>query len=115
PRLPCGGALRWLRRVTVGGEALPGDALARWQGGPLAHIRLDNLYGATETTIAALYRETRAGDGEDVIVPIGEPYPGRSAAVLDSDGQVVPAGGFGELCIGGESLARGYLGRPSQT
>ncbi|WP_285602018.1 AMP-binding protein, partial [Trinickia caryophylli] len=64
-----------LRQVTVGGEALPGDALARWRQGPLSDIRLDNLYGPTETTIAALYRQTQASDGQEVTVPIGRPYP----------------------------------------
>src|SRR6185369_5836881 len=100
-RLPEGSVLPRLRQVTVGGEALPGDALKRWQSGPLSHIRLDNLYGPTETTIAALYRETGAEDANEVIVPIGTTYPGRSAAVRDADGNVV--------------LARGYLGRPGLT
>ena len=104
-----------LRQVTVGGEGLPGDALARWQAGPLRHVRLDNLYGPTETAIAALYRETIAEDAGEVIVPIGRPYPGRRAAVLDGDGNMAPVGGLGELCIGGRSLARGYLNRPGLT
>jgi amino acid adenylation domain-containing protein/non-ribosomal peptide synthase protein (TIGR01720 family) len=112
-RLP--GELPRLRQITVGGEALPGDALRRWQAGPLKAIRLDNLYGPTETTIAALHRRTCAEDAESTIVPIGKPYPGRSARVLDADGNPVPVGGLGELCIGGECLARGYLGRPAMT
>jgi non-ribosomal peptide synthase protein (TIGR01720 family) len=114
-RLPDAARLPRLRQVTVGGEGLPGDALKRWQAGALSHIRLDNLYGPTETTVAALFRQTQAADGDEMIVPIGVPYPGRSAIVLDADGNPVPAGGFGELCIGGESLARGYLDRPGLT
>jgi len=104
-----------LRQVTVGGEALPGDALARWRKGPLADIRLDNLYGPTETTVAALYRRTRAEDVDQVTVPIGHPYPGRTARVLDASGDEAPVGGLGELCIGGPTVARGYLGRPGLT
>ncbi len=104
-----------LRQVTVGGEALPGVALKRWQAGSLSTIRLDNLYGPTETTVASLFHRTRAMDAEQGIVPIGLPYPGRSAAVIDADGNRVPAGGLGELCVGGVSLARGYLGRPGLT
>ena len=88
------------------------EALAVGAAG--AH-RARQLYGPTETTIAALYRQTAADDADEVIVPIGRTYPGRSAAVRDADGNVVPAGGFGELCIGGASLARGYLGRPGLT
>ncbi|WP_413657759.1 amino acid adenylation domain-containing protein [Paraburkholderia phenoliruptrix] len=104
-----------LRQVTVGGEALPGDALARWRDGPLAGIRLDNLYGPTETTVAALYRRTEAGDVNQVTVPIGRPYPGRTARVLDTFGDEAPVGGLGELCIGGPTVARGYLGRAGLT
>ncbi|WP_176044667.1 non-ribosomal peptide synthetase [Paraburkholderia phenoliruptrix] len=104
-----------LRQVTVGGEALPGDALARWRDGPLADIRLDNLYGPTETTVAALYRRTEAADVNQVTVPIGRPYPGRTARVLDTFGDEAPVGGLGELCIGGPTVARGYLGRAGLT
>ncbi|WP_126876085.1 non-ribosomal peptide synthetase [Paraburkholderia kururiensis] len=107
-------ALR-LRQVTVGGEALPGDALAHWREGPLGDIRLDNLYGPTETTIAALYRRTQDEDTGEVTVPIGRPYPGRTARVLDAFGDGAPVGGLGELCIGGPTVARGYLGRAALT
>ncbi|MEN2976477.1 amino acid adenylation domain-containing protein (plasmid) [Tistrella bauzanensis] len=104
-----------LRRVTVGGEALSVDALARWTGGPLGHIRLDNRYGPTEATISALYHQTDRADVDHPPVPIGRTYPGRTARVVGVDGNTVPDGGIGELCIGGPALARGYLGRPSQT
>ncbi|WP_313957399.1 amino acid adenylation domain-containing protein, partial [Paraburkholderia sp. BCC1885] len=104
-----------LRQITVGGEALPGDALKQWRRGPLAHIRLDNLYGPTETTVACVYRETQDEDTDHVAAPIGAPYPSRSAYVLDLDGNEAPVGGLGELCIGGATLARGYLKRPGLT
>ncbi|MFM0117190.1 AMP-binding protein, partial [Paraburkholderia nemoris] len=78
-------------------------------------VRLDNLYGPTETTVAALYRRTQPEDTQHVSAPIGIAYPGRSVCVLDGDGNEAPVGGLGELCIGGVSLARGYLGRPGLT
>ncbi|WP_322063393.1 amino acid adenylation domain-containing protein, partial [Paraburkholderia sp. J63] len=104
-----------LRQITVGGEGLPGDALRQWREGPLASIRLDNLYGPTETTVACLYRHTQAPDVEQAIVSIGVPYASRVAYVMDDAGNEVPVGALGELCIGGATLARGYLGRPGQT
>jgi len=104
-----------LRQITVGGEALPGDALAQWRAGPLAHIRLDNLYGPTETAVACTYQETGPADVQHVAVPIGKPYPSRTACILDLDGNEVPVGGLGELCIGGTTLARGYHDRPGLT
>ncbi|WP_175907566.1 non-ribosomal peptide synthetase, partial [Burkholderia seminalis] len=115
PAAPPADALAALRQITVGGEALAGDALARWHAGPLAGIRLDNLYGPTETAVAALHHRTGPADAAHVIVPIGRPYPGRGAVLLDEAGLRVPPGGLGELCIGGDCLARGYLGRAAPT
>ena len=112
---PPAASLAALRQITVGGEGLPGDALRQWRNGPLGSIRLDNLYGPTETTIACMYRETRAQDEEQAIVSIGGPYPSRSLHVCDADGNEVPSGALGELCIGGHTLARGYLGRAGLT
>ncbi|WP_438392379.1 amino acid adenylation domain-containing protein [Caballeronia sp. DA-9] len=106
-------SLAALRQITVGGEGLPGDALRQWRAGPLAHIRLDNLYGPTETTVACMAQKTRAGDTEQAIVSIGRPYPSRTAYVCDDEGNELPAGALGELCIGGDTLARGYLDRPA--
>ncbi|NIE69250.1 AMP-binding protein, partial [Burkholderia sp. Ax-1719] len=104
-----------LRQITVGGEALPGDALAAWQRSPLASIRIDNLYGPTETTVACLRRATEAADATHAVAPIGMPFASRTLAVIDADGAPLPHGGQGELCIGGATLARGYLGRPALT
>ncbi|MFM0502670.1 amino acid adenylation domain-containing protein [Paraburkholderia caffeinilytica] len=104
-----------LRQITVGGEGLPGDALAQWRAGPLGHIGVANLYGPTETTVACMFRATTADDTAQPIVSIGAPYASRSARVLDHDGNDAPVGALGELCIGGHTLARGYLDRPSLT
>ncbi|KVE34332.1 non-ribosomal peptide synthetase [Burkholderia sp. BDU5] len=108
-------ALHALRQITVGGEALPRDELGRWHHGPLRHIALDNLYGPTETAIAALRHATAAFDADRAVVPIGRPFPERGAVVLDPDGNRMPHGGAGELCITGACVARGYLGRASPT
>ena len=104
-----------LRQVTVGGEALAGDALRRWREGPLRGIRLDNLYGPTETAVTALSHAASAADGGQITVPLGQVWPSRAAYVVDADGNEAPVGGVGELCIGGSTLARGYLGRPGLT
>ncbi|WP_167353941.1 non-ribosomal peptide synthetase [Caballeronia sordidicola] len=112
---PARADLARLRQITVGGEALPGDALAQWRDGPLADVALDNLYGPTETTVACLHRRTTDADVHAAVVSIGEPYPSRTARVIDDAGNDVPALGLGELCIGGLTMARGYLGRPGLT
>ena len=104
-----------LRQITVGGEALPGDALQRWYEGPLAHVAIDNLYGPTETTVAALHHPVSRDDAQHAIVAIGRCYPARHAYVADLDGNRAPEGALGELCIGGATLAQGYLARPALT
>ncbi|MFT4065907.1 amino acid adenylation domain-containing protein [Paraburkholderia sp.] len=104
-----------LRQITVGGEGLPGDALQRWYEGPLAHVAIDNLYGPTETTVAALHHPVTRDDVGHAIVAIGRCYPSRQAYVADLDGNRAPDGALGELCIGGATLAQGYLARPALT
>ncbi|HVW29988.1 MAG TPA: amino acid adenylation domain-containing protein, partial [Polyangiaceae bacterium] len=104
-----------LRRVSIGGEALSGDALSRWYASSLGTLPLDNTYGPTEATITTSAHRTREADMSLPIVPIGTSLPARSAWVLDDEGAVVPAGGTGELCLGGVALANGYLKRPALT
>jgi amino acid adenylation domain-containing protein len=113
--LPDPAGLESLRQITVGGEALPGDALRAWKESALGHIGVANLYGPTETTIACTVRQTTWEDAAETIAPIGVPYASRAVYVMDGDGNQVPAGVEGELCIGGHTVARGYLCRPDLT
>jgi amino acid adenylation domain-containing protein len=70
-----------------------------------------NMYGPTETTIwSAVYRVQDEGR-----VLIGRPIGNTQFYVVDSQLQPVPAGVAGELLIGGDGLARGYLKRRDLT
>ena len=113
--LPAAADLRHLRQITVGGEALNGDALRLWKTSPLKDIAVANLYGPTETTVACMFRHTELADAANAIVPIGAAYPSRRVHVMDEDANELPALASGELCIGGDTLARGYLERPDLT
>jgi amino acid adenylation domain-containing protein len=103
-------ALRGLRRLLVGGEALAGDLAQRLRGSISGE--LFNLYGPTETTIWSASHRVNA---EDERVPIGRPIANTQVYVLDDERRPVPPGTPGELYIGGEGVAAGYLNRPELT
>lgn len=103
-----------LHTLIVGGSALAPADLARWRAGERRHLRLINTYGPTETTIVATTCDLRELD-DPALVPIGEPWPHVCAYLLDAAGELVPEGLAGELYLGGEALALGYLGRPAET
>ena len=108
-----------LRLLVFGGErALPERvARLRRQLGPA--VRVINSYGPTEVTVAATSHAVQGEpDGPPRPLrelPIGRPLPGARAYVLDGARELCPPGIPGEIAIGGESLARGYLGRPDLT
>jgi amino acid adenylation domain-containing protein len=100
-----------LRRVLVGGEAVPA-ALAETLRGLGRSVT--NVYGPTETTIWSTAAELEhTGDG--TAPPIGRPIANTRVYVLDAGLRPVPPGVPGELYIAGEGLARGYLNRPGLT
>ncbi|MGW7268245.1 amino acid adenylation domain-containing protein [Streptomyces sp. NPDC054842] len=106
------GALRSLRLLVLGGEAVPPDTLAVWRAA-VPWVRVCNAYGPTETTVTATTYD--ADDPPADTVPIGRPLGGRRVYVVDTDDEPVPVGVSGELLIGGPELARGYLGRQAHT
>ena len=105
---PAGQARRNLKAL-CGGEALPADlaaALVDCTG------ELWNMYGPTETTIWSTVG--RVSDATETIT-IGRPIANTQTFILETSGQLAPAGVVGELCIGGEGVARGYRRRPELT
>jgi amino acid adenylation domain-containing protein len=110
---------RWpaLRLVVVGGEKAEPALLATWRG--LLAMRDTvwlNTYGPTEATVYATAQAVRCADAPcDEDGSIGRPIPGSRVRVVDPFGQPAPVGAVGELWIGGDGVARGYLGRPELT
>ncbi|HZI07435.1 MAG TPA: amino acid adenylation domain-containing protein, partial [Archangium sp.] len=106
-----------LRYVIFGGEALEFASLKPWftRHGDTRPV-LVNMYGITETTVHVTYRALHARDAEGASGSIvGVPIPDLQAFVLDERLRPVPVGITGELYIGGQGLARGYLRRPELT
>ena len=105
--------LQNLRTVIAAGEPCPRDLPTALQTRLPAAV-LFNEYGPTEATVWCTVHRCDAGQGEAAI-PIGRPIANARAYLLDPSGQPVPVGVPGELFIGGEGVARGYLGRPALT
>ncbi|MFJ1751917.1 amino acid adenylation domain-containing protein [Kitasatospora sp. NPDC088134] len=97
-----------LRTLMVAGEACPAEIVDAWAPGR----RFLNGYGLTETSVWVTAARCLPGGGRP---SIGTPIRNTEAYVLNEDLEPVPVGAPGELCIGGLSLARGYLGRPGIT
>ncbi|GBD49890.1 non-ribosomal peptide synthetase [Methylopila sp. Yamaguchi] len=77
---------------------------------------LINGYGPTETVMTPLaWRAEGAAAFAAPYAPLGKPIGERRAYVLDGSLQLASPGTVGELYIGGEGLARGYLGRAGLT
>jgi amino acid adenylation domain-containing protein len=96
-------------KVLCGGEALPkklADRLVR------PNSSLWNLYGPTETTIWSAICHVSA---KTESISLGRPVDNTQTYILDANLQPVPIGVPGEIFIGGNGLARGYLKRPDLT
>ncbi len=107
-------ALRW---VIFGGEALEPAALAPWfdRHGDRTP-RLVNMYGITETTVHVTWQALAAGETDGSVGSvIGLPLPGWRVHLLSRGLEPMPVGVPGEICVGGDGVATGYLGQPERT
>ena len=102
-----------LRYWIVSGEAFPLELFNRFRERVPQGLLL-NLYGSSEVAADATWYDTRAKLSPSC-VPIGRPIANTRAYVVDAQLQPVPIGVPGELLIGGDGLARGYLHRPALT
>ena len=95
--------------LLLGGEAVPAESWEvlsnRYSG------RSYNLYGPTECTVDATCCRLNLCAAPS----IGRPLPGTNVYILNSSMELVPAGMFGEICIGGFNVGRGYLDNPRLT
>ena len=109
--LPGLGALRFL---LAGGDVLSPDHVRRAHAA-LPDTVLVNGYGPTEATTFTCCHPMRSAAAVGEPVSLGRPIAGTDLRVLGVAGRSLPPAVDGELWIGGEGLARGYLGRPGLT
>jgi amino acid adenylation domain-containing protein len=107
-------SLRGVRQLISGGDVIP-IAQAQKALRELRGVRLINGFGPTEnTTFTCCYGMTGDLQVNDA-VPIGRPISETQVYVLDGALRPVLPGVAGELYIGGDGLARGYLNQPEMT
>ncbi|MDT4951892.1 MAG: hypothetical protein QOJ02_30, partial [Acidobacteriota bacterium] len=107
-----------VRLVITGGEKALPERLSMWHRSVRGDVRLMQGYGPTEVTVVATIADLtkyRAAETALKEVPIGRAIGNAQAYILDRRQQPVPVGVSGELYIGGDGLARGYLNHPSLT
>ncbi|KLO44599.1 peptide synthetase [Mycobacterium nebraskense] len=103
---------RTLRRVPIGGEALPGEIADKFHA--TFDALLYNFYGPTETVVNCTSYPVEGAQGTRV-VPIGRPKINTQVHLLDNALRPVPVGAIGEIYIGGTHVAHGYHRRPGLT
>lgn len=103
-----------LRYLLFGGEFCDPQAARRvLASGPPQHLL--HVYGPTEATTFSSWYDVKEVTAEARTIPIGQPLSNTELCVLDRSGHYAPAGVPGELYIGGDAIARGYLGHPEIT
>lgn len=101
-----------LNCVIVAGESCQRDVIDDHHK-LLPDVKLVNEYGPTEATVWSTAKYLNAST--DSIVPIGKPIGDTLILILDTHGRPVPEGVEGEIYIGGNGVANGYINDPKNT
>jgi amino acid adenylation domain-containing protein len=109
-----GAAFGQLRYLITGGDVLEPNTVRRVLSGHPPR-QLLNAYGPTENTTFTTTYLIEAVDDDATSIPIGRPVANTQVYILDDRRQPVPIGVAGEIYIGGDGVALGYLNRPELT
>ncbi|PLV32323.1 Plipastatin synthase subunit C [Bacillus subtilis subsp. subtilis] len=101
-----------LKHLIIGGEALSPSHVNRIRN-VCSGVSIWNGYGPTENTTFSTCLHIQKT--YELSIPIGRPVGNSTAYILNQWGVLQPVGAVGELCVGGDGVARGYLGRPDLT
>ena len=134
--LPGPELLRYLEQNRITHITLPPSVSSLLKGHPLPHLKtlvsageactreiaeywhkdrhFINAYGPTENTVCASSYAVTALD-DSALIPIGRAIDNVQIYILDAQGNLLPPGIPGELCIAGVNLARGYYHQPGLT
>ena len=106
--------LSQIRLWITSGEVLPVKLVQSFRE-LMPFAKLINLYGSSEVSANVTYYDTNLLPKEAHTVPIGYPIDNTQIYVLNRDLKPTPIKVIGELYIGGDGLAKGYLYRPELT
>lgn len=98
-----------IKVLMVGGEAFPAALLQELKS--IYKGNIYNMYGPTETTVWSTMQDLTHAES----ISIGKPLANTTIRIMDASGKPQPVGIAGELCIGGEGVARGYWKRAELT
>ncbi|RWB78801.1 MAG: long-chain fatty acid--CoA ligase [Mesorhizobium sp.] len=93
-----------------GGMAVQKGVAERWKA--LTGCPVSEGYGLSETSPVATANKFSSSDFTGTI---GLPLPSTEIAIRDDDGNNVPLGEVGEICIRGPQVMAGYWNRPDET
>ena len=99
-----------LKMTLGGGMAVQRAVAENWK--KVTGVTLVEAYGLTETSPAACINPM---DLKDYNGSIGVPVPSTDVCLKDDDGNLVPIGEVGELCVKGPQVMKGYWQRPEET
>ena len=106
-------SLSKLKAILFGGEKANASVIKSYFDVKPVEQQLIHVYGPTETIIFAT---SALVTHENInLLPIGKPLADKVCYVLDKNRQVLPVGTIGELYIGGNGVAKGYLNNPELT
>ncbi len=100
-----------IRTLIVGGERLTTELAEQVTASFAGQVKIYNEYGPTEATVGCICYLFRPGQETTDSVPIGKPIFNTDVYVMDEAQNLVGRGVMGELYIGGDGLARGYLNK----
>ena len=101
-----------VNHVLIGGDVISMNHVKRIKQ-KFPEIQITNAYGPTENTTFSTYYEVTNNDRTNI--PIGKPINNSTTYILDQHYGLQPIGVPGEICLGGDGLAKGYLNRPDLT
>ncbi|MCL6443031.1 MAG: amino acid adenylation domain-containing protein [Alicyclobacillus sp.] len=103
-----------VRQLLTGGDVVPSEHVRKVLS-MHPNLIVTNAYGPTENTTFTTTYTAKSVDEVEEPLPIGYPIPNTRCYVLDDRYRMVPPGGIGELFVGGDGIADGYLNNRTET